>query len=38
MAFTGEDIMIYIFVVFLALLAINSVKLQKIINEKQEIV
>ena len=35
MAFTGADIMIYIFVVFLIIYTGNSVKLQNVIKEKQ---
>ena len=34
MAFTGVKVIIYIFVIFLVLLAINSIKLQEVIEEK----
>lgn len=35
MAFTGADVMIYVFVIFLILLTSNSIKLQKVIGENK---
>ena len=35
MAFTGADIMIYIFVLFLIIYTGNSIKLQKVIGENK---
>lgn len=35
MAFTGTDVMVYIFVVFLILFATNSIKLQELIKERE---
>lgn len=36
MAFTDVNVMIYIFALFLALLAINSIKLQKVMQEQEK--
>ncbi len=37
MAYTGADVMIYIFVIFLIMLASNSIKLQNTINEDEKL-